>query len=180
MVVEHVFITTLDAPDALRAASHFLAQRGFVAQAQGAFAIGGGDAWNVLEMSRGKKNPRKAKSVVEYPQTIRLEWDRGRVTVAASSTSYRESRSDYYGGRTKGKVAAWQQQVLVGLVTQLQELLERGGDPTQLVATLANQENELHEVDRRRQRRNLWITLIVVVLFIGALVALVAVAVNSR
>src|SRR5689334_21573109 len=125
MVVEHTFITTLSAPDALRLASQFLSQRGFVATAQEAFAIGAGDAWNVLEMTRGQKKARRAKSIVVYPQTLRLEWDRGRVSVAASAISYQESRSDYFGsGRPKGKAAQYQQPMLMDLVSRLQQLLE--------------------------------------------------------
>lgn len=180
MVVEHVFITTLEAPEALQTASQFLARRGFSARPQEGFAMGAGGAWNVLEMVRGTHNPRKAKSVLHYPQTIRLEWDRGRVTVAASSTSYQEARSDYLGRRNKGKSAQWQQQVLVGLVTHLQHLLEGRVDPDALASTWTAQEDELHDADRRRRRRNVWLALVIVTLFVGALVALVAVVSNSR
>ena len=180
MVVEHVFITTMEAPEALQAASQFLARRGFSARPQEGFAMGAGGAWNVLEMARGTHNPRKAKSVVQYPQTVRLEWDRGRVTVAAASTSYQEARSDYMGRRNKGKVAQWQQQVLVGLVTQLQNLLEGRMDPEQLAATWTAEEDELHERDRRRRRRNVWTAVVIVVLFIGALVAIGVAAAHSR
>lgn len=180
MVVEHVFITTLEAPEALQLASQFLGRRGFSARPQEGFAMGAGGAWNVLEMVRGTHNPRKAKSVVQYPQTVRLEWDRGRVTVAASSTSYQEARSDYVGRRNKGKVAQWQQQVLVGLVTHLQNLLEGRADPEQLASAWTVQEDQLHETDRRRRRRNVWTALLIVVLFIAALVAIGVAAANSR
>jgi hypothetical protein len=180
MVVEHAFITTLEAPDALRLASQFLSERGFEARAQEAFAIGsGGNHWNVLEMSRGKKNPRRAKSVLEYPQTLRLEWDRGRVTVAVSSTSYQESRSDYFG-RHKGKIAQWQQEGLMAIVTHLQQLLEGRATEADTVASLAAQENDLHARDRRRRARNMWITVVVLVLAFGGLIALIAVLANVR
>jgi hypothetical protein len=180
MVVEHQFITTLEAADALRLASQFLAERGFEARAQGAFALGGGDAWNVLEMARGKKNPRRAKSVVEYPQMLRMEWDRGRVTVAVSSTSYQESRSDYFGRRTTGKAAQWQQQALLAVATHLQQLLEARADSAAVVASLAAQENELHELHRRRQRRSMWTTVIVLVVIFGGVIALIAVLANMK
>src|SRR4051794_16092301 len=112
MVVEHIFITTLEAPDALRLASQFLNARGYIASAQSAFAIGGGGGWNVLEMTRGKKSAAKAKSVIEFPQTIRIEWDRGRVTVAASSTSAHEQQSTRVGGGGKKRIARAQETVL--------------------------------------------------------------------
>src|SRR3712207_6576985 len=80
MVVEHVFVTTLEAPDALTRASEFLAAGGFVVQEQKAFPLGG---WNAVEVTRGKSNAARAKSVEELPQRVRVEWDRGRVTVAA-------------------------------------------------------------------------------------------------
>lgn len=80
MVIEHVFVTTLDAPDALRLASEFLTANGFAVQGQGGFQLGG---WTSLEVARGKANAGRARNIEELPQRVKVEWDRGRVTVAA-------------------------------------------------------------------------------------------------
>ncbi len=50
---------------------------------ENAFQIGGG-AWNNLQMRRGRKSAARAKDPTQCPQQVRLEWDRGRVSVAAS------------------------------------------------------------------------------------------------
>src|SRR6266550_777518 len=111
MLVEHAFITTLEASDALQLASRFLNARGFEAVAQNAFALGPG-GWNVLEMTRGKRKAQRAKSVVDLPQQVRLEWDRGRVTVAASALSAMEAQTTTWNRKPKGKPAKFQQQLL--------------------------------------------------------------------
>jgi len=81
VVIEHAFITTMDPAEAFATAGGFLSERGFRAEAQGAFTIGGG--WNGLEIVRGEVTAAKARGVSEYPTRVRLEWDRGRMTIAA-------------------------------------------------------------------------------------------------
>jgi len=168
MVIEHIFITTLEAPEALQRAAQFLNSRGFQATPQAAFAMGG-QAWSVLEMTRGKKNPSRAKSVVELPQQIRMEWDRGRVTVAASSTSLQESRSTTIGKKSGARMARNQQTVLTGLVMSLQELLEAQREFDTVAATNAALEGQLHAADRSRRRRNM----IILLTIFGAFIALI-------
>jgi len=175
MVVEHIFITTLEANDALQLASQFLGSRGFEASPQAAFALGS-EGWSVLEMTRGKKNAARAKSVVEFPQQIRLEWDRGRITVAASSTSIYESRATTVGKRASARVGRNQQAMLTALVTALQDLLEARRDPAQLSTSSALFEGQLFAADRSRRRRNIIIALSIFALFIAAIVAI---AVNA-
>src|SRR6188474_2921057 len=113
MIVEHVFITTMEAPDALRLASQFLSSRGFEAVHQEAFQLGAPDTWNVLEMRRGKKTPAKAKSHLELPQQVRLEYDRGRIALAASAQSLQEAR----GRKLKGKPAEELTRMLLDIAT---------------------------------------------------------------
>jgi hypothetical protein len=82
LIVEHVFITTLDAPAALRLASEFLTAAGFRVMRERAFSV---DApWTKLDVARGVDGAARAKSIDQLPQRLVLEWDRGRVTVAAS------------------------------------------------------------------------------------------------
>lgn len=82
MIVEHAFVTTMEASEALQLASAFLTARGFEAASQGAFAVDG--LWTSAAFRRGQAKARRAKSIAELPQQVHLEWDRGRVTVAAS------------------------------------------------------------------------------------------------
>ena len=85
MVVEHTFITTIEGHDALRMAWELLVSRGF-APLPPLEAAQLPHSPNAVELRRGRENPDRAKSVVELPQFVRVEWDRGRVTVAAAIT----------------------------------------------------------------------------------------------
>jgi hypothetical protein len=178
MIVEHVFITTLEAPDALRLASQFLATRGFEAIAQGAFAMGP-QGWNVLEMSRGKKNPGKAKSVVQFPQQVRLEWDRGRVTVAASAMSLVESRATTVG-KLKGKPLERQREMLMAIATQLEHLLAIRREPHDVIAAWSQIEGEIDQRDRAHRRRNKTVALTIVLLALTGLGVVIYFAATSR
>ena len=85
MVIEHTFVTTMEAPETLQAAAAFLQGGGFAPVA--ATAKAGAPARDAcLEMGRGKTNAARAKSVAELPQYIRLDFDRGRVGLAISIT----------------------------------------------------------------------------------------------
>jgi hypothetical protein len=66
----------------LRLASEFLTAGGFVVQRDPAFSVG--TPSTKLEVTRGVANAAKAKTIDQLPQRLALEWDRGRVTVAAS------------------------------------------------------------------------------------------------
>ena len=100
MVIEHTFVTTMESAEALTAASNLLRDGGFTVLNNGAFQMGG---WTDLEVTRGKKNLARAKDASECPQQVRLEWDRGRVTVAASITPRpQRSRSFVWGGVVGG------------------------------------------------------------------------------
>ena len=68
MVIEHTFVTTMEAPQAMTAAAQFLAQRGFVDAAGHGFAVDNEADWNSLEMRRGKKSAVRAKSIAQLPQ----------------------------------------------------------------------------------------------------------------
>jgi hypothetical protein len=85
VVIEHTFITTLEATDALSRASTLLQEGGFEVAGNSAFQLGA-NAWTELEAKRGKKNPARARDATQAPQLVRLEWDRGRVNLAASVT----------------------------------------------------------------------------------------------
>ena len=135
--------------------------------------------WNALEMTRGRKKAARAKSVVDFPQQLRIEWDRGRVTVAVSALSPQESQVTGWSTKPKGKVAALQEQMLAGLVNHLQQLLEARVDSEQVLAAWAGYEKRLHDADRSRRRRNLWISLTILFLLFGAVVLIIFLAARS-
>ena len=80
MIIEHAFITTLEAQDALGLAHEYLAGGGFAATNGAAPPSAPGPSR--LDVTRGRANAARAKSIDELPQRMTLEWDRGRVTVA--------------------------------------------------------------------------------------------------
>lgn len=82
MVVEHSFITTLDAADALGATRDLLLSRNWIIKSETPTAV---------EATAGEANVQKAKSVHTLPQHILVEFDRGRVTLAASITPVRKA-----------------------------------------------------------------------------------------
>lgn len=83
MLVEHVFITTLDAEPALEAARLFLGQLGFREERC--------DDTAAIRFLRGHLDPRAVRTISEQPQCVLLDFDRGRVTVAASIREHRKA-----------------------------------------------------------------------------------------
>ena len=82
MLAEHSFITTAEAEPALRAADELLCALGFVREP--------GPAERVYEYRRGLARAARAKKVSDLPQRVRLEYDRGRVTLAAAVEEQRK------------------------------------------------------------------------------------------
>jgi predicted Zn-dependent protease len=101
MVIEHTFVTTSDAQQALGLASSLLTHAGFVAKAPSpgggfvakdpsAAAESSGAAVNVIEMMRARAGQ---KGSVACLQNVRVEYDRGRVGIAASIVPRTRGRS---------------------------------------------------------------------------------------
>src|SRR5438094_2401437 len=82
MVVEHVFVTTQEPAQAMRAAADLLYSHGFRFD-RDSFS-GPPDAPTAMEALRGKTNAQRAYGITELPQRVRLEYDRGRMSIAAS------------------------------------------------------------------------------------------------
>lgn len=80
-MLEHTFITTADAAVALSGARKLLSELGFKERPCS------GDA---VEFYRGKASSRRAARADELPQNIRLEYDRGRISFAASIQCHRK------------------------------------------------------------------------------------------
>jgi hypothetical protein len=178
VVIEHVFVTTLEAPDALRLASEFLTAGGFLVQQQPGFQLGG---WTTLEVARGRSNAARAKSIDDLPQRVRVEWDRGRVTVAAYIQAFGRGSFSVGSGvelpahSPKVRLHA---QLMTAIAHGLELLLAYQRpfpEAQQAWASVA----VLVREDARRRRRNSVITITVLVAIFAALIGLAIFAATS-
>jgi hypothetical protein len=175
MVIEHVFVTTRDSAEALSMASSMLESRGFVPSAgQGSFPVEQ-DGWSVLEMKRGKKNAARAKNIRDLPQAIRMEWDRGRMTVAMSIGA-----NAAWGGGGLGAVVEREakmhlhRRLMEAITKSLENLLAHDGTGTADFAEWDTVEKEILRKARRRFIRTLIILLSVIALIVFAVVMIVS------
>lgn len=181
MVVEHEFVTTLDAPAALSAAARFLAQGGFASQDQ-AFTVGQ-PQWTTLEMKRGKKSPARAKTIAQLPQRIIVNYDRGRITVAASITA-----SHAWGGSANFNIGfgidacgespkkmILHQQLLIAIANGLDQVVAKGQPHEIAQADWLRTEQLIQEAAKKRTRRQL-ITAGIIILIFATLITLVILA----
>ena len=76
MIVEHSFVTTLPAPDAFALAGSMLTARGF--------GPDGEPTSQSHQWRRGRSSVARAGSTLTLPQRIRMEFDRGRITIGAA------------------------------------------------------------------------------------------------
>lgn len=178
MVVEHVFVTVLESADALKRASDYLSARGFAVapDSAGGFTVGGENpAWTTLEMQRGKTSSGRAKNIAQLPQKIRIEWDRGRMTVALSIAA-----SAAWGGssfmltnQTPGNLKKMQLHIrlLNAIAIGLEHLLAYNGTGQPEYADWDATEKEILAVARRRKIRTI-IILLLVFLMLGAVITI--------
>lgn len=75
MIVEHTFVTTLEARDAFALANDALGHKGF--------SIADGVPSRSQQWRRGKKTTNRSRGVLKLPQSLRMEFDRGRINLAA-------------------------------------------------------------------------------------------------
>jgi hypothetical protein len=173
MVIEHTFVTTLDAHEALTAASNLLQSGGFLVKNNSAFQIG---TWTDLEVSRGRKTAARAKDATQCPQQLRMEFDRGRVNIAASITPMdRRNRSFRFGGvvlwgvsamaRREGKDRVYGELMMV-ITQSLESLLVHHMSPEEAQQPWRIVEAQIKDSARRaRQRRMvIWFTILGIIL----------------
>jgi hypothetical protein len=80
MVIEHIFITTLERDDALVLADVFFTDLGLTRSS----------VRNANEWSAGRDRPRK---LTEFKHTVRIDFDRGRITLGASAPAIQATSS---------------------------------------------------------------------------------------
>lgn len=181
MVIEHTFVTTLDAEQTMRTAMQFLALRGFTRPDQAAFPVD--QQWTTLEMRRGKKSAARARSIAQLPQTAHVQWDRGRVTVVLSiEPSYKWGGSGaqlgmYIGAATdnprKMKV---HMRMLNAIALGLEQVLTQNAvlDAAAQQWAAADQEAE------RLASRRFWRIVIILVAVLGLLALVIVLAAMSK
>ncbi len=150
MVLEHAFITTADAPEVIEDAASFLEDLGFLVVVISETS---------LQARRGREKASKAKKVSELPQIVRIDFDRGRVSVGASIEEQR-------------KAGDLHRMLLQVTARSLESLLARGMTPPE--ARLQwNAVDEQIEKDAAAMRRRSRILLFVLLLILLIPVALV-------
>lgn len=186
MVVEHSFVTTLPQDQAMSAAANFLSDRGFISTKQSAFSMAPQtSAWETIEMRRGVASARRAKSVSELPHTIRIDFDRGRMTLAMSIVANHAwggigfLLSTPAGEPGNPKRMKLHQQLLTSIALGLERLLAGGLPPQQAAEDWDAAEAAIAVARRKRRRRNI-ILLCVFFLFIAAIIALPILASSRR
>lgn len=175
MVIEHTFVTTLEAGDAMRLAADFLSRHGFVTDGQNAFQIGQTE-WTSLEMHRGKTSIRRCAGVIERPQKVRVDFDRGRIVVAAMIESRRRSFWTGVGGELtatspKGKPYA---ELLTTIVTGLEQLLSQQQPLAEVTPTWDHLDLQLIDLTRGARRRSRIILSIAILFVVGAISLMIA------
>jgi len=178
VVIEHSFVTTMEAPQTMQLAMQFLASRGFRRSEQIAFPVGGGE-WNTLEMRRGRKKAARAKNVTELPQVAHVQFDRGRVTVALSiEPSARWGGAQVSFGITVGSVEGKPKkmklhaQLLTAIANGLEQVLTRGATVDE-AAQEWDQADQAARAEARRRFRNSMIVLFVVIALFATGIALI-------
>ena len=151
MLVEHSFVTTLEAVDALSRIQQLVEGLGFTVEECDE---------HQLSARRGERTAARAKSLEELPQHLKIGFDRGRIDLAIS-LEVRRRALDLHRDLLLGIARALESSVVSGLKTE------------QAVELLVELQRELgHQATRRKIRS--WI--LAVGLFLLAIGALVAVA----
>ena len=190
MVVEHSFITTLEANDALAAASQLLQAFGFFPDPQNTYLPGAGahtgltgDGLQSLQLSRGSADRMTGRGIADWPQQVHLRWDRGKVEVAASITppAYTRSWNVSLTGSTTVKPhaaeTALMQEYLMALATSVELLLaHRQANEAQETLSRVMLRLQASAHDRRRRNRTRMIWVVVIVLLLIGLLAVIIVA----
>jgi hypothetical protein len=151
MVVEHIFITTLERDDALVLADAFFTDLGL----QRARSRDGADEWTA-----GKDRPR---ALSDFKRTVRVDFDRGRITLAASAPNLRTEQEKTC------------QPYMLALAASLEAHISHGQPAEEAAAPVLAAMDKI----KRRERRTRLIAYIVIGVFLVFLaVVIIAVALS--
>jgi hypothetical protein len=153
MLAEHTFVTTLDADEALGRATGLLQELGFAVELN----------TDALEARRGKRDPARARNHNQLPQSVRLEFDRGRITAAV-------------GIRERRKADVLHRDMVTSLARALESHLAHG----MLAEEACAEWNEVQlRIKKKVRRGRLWAipVVILLVLLIGFIIVLAIVGI---
>lgn len=152
MIVEHSFVTTLEQDVAMQAMHDLLTPLGF------ASAPVPKDVFH-LDWSRGASEPYKSSFVLKRPQRVRAEFDRGRMTIAASARTARNAEEKLF------------EPLMLALATAAEAHVGKG-EPIESALVPVRAANEvLRRKDRRRMILIIILLALPVMLIVGAIVA---------
>jgi hypothetical protein len=130
-----------------------------------------------IEMRRGKASASRAKTVTDLPQVVRVQFDRGRVTVGLSidTNAVWGTQSTLGGTSRSAKNVQVHTELLTAIAVALEQVVAHGQAPDSATGEWDRIEAQVAARARRRAR-NLWITLAVIIgLFAGMItIAIVA------
>jgi hypothetical protein len=171
LVIEHIFVTTCTPHDIVGRVGNLMNAHGFAAAPQVAFSV---DPNQPMQLEYRKKGGRRSfrlrqPSLSECEQTVRLDFDRGRVTLAAALTHHASANVTIgTPGKRAKKILTFQENILFGLAHGVEGVLSQPPAPDAAArwdAAIAAADTHA----RRASNRTLLIFLIVVAL-LGALV----------
>jgi hypothetical protein len=182
LIAEHVFVTTLSSSQVILAVKSMLEPQGFVAQSSGAFSLAGDESMAVefVRAAQGRQSFRLHRLPRSFPQSVRVEFDRGRVTVAASlvnlAVDLDQERIAKRGWGTKFKQLQGQQQIVMAHCTAVENVLNRGMDPSAAYEPVRAAEMGYADLTRSGGRGCLIALLVILI----AIVISVVVSLTSR
>jgi len=160
MIVEHAFISTRDGAEVQASARDLLLTLGFSPTVTSAPPTP-----DCLDLSRGRRHARQAVYRLDrQPQRVRVEFDRGRVTIAASIEPH-------------GRPHDLHRELLLLLATLIEQRVAGGTN----LAELRTPWEDLHErIGRYNRKKRLPRDIIIAVLCLIIAAAVVAVALSAR
>lgn len=187
VVVEHIFITTLEPFEAIKLVAELLGRHRFVAEGKQGFAV-----TSNLAPSATFVRPKKSQfmrlsnnNLLNRAQKVRLDFDRGRVTVAvamddaAAGDFTITSRGSLFGRGRRKRLADLQQAYLVGIATGLESSVGRRESSDVADRHIKGPATAITDL-ARRQTRNALIILGVIVLVVAALITIGVIYGNSH
>lgn len=192
LVVEHSFVTTLEFAQVYEMISSLMRRMGFAMTTEcthcgydlrgtisneGARCpeCGSSQAMHtrsetmasVIVATRGKEKAGTARKTEDLPQRVRVEFDRGRVNIAASLTP-------------KAKVLPHHRTMMLAIVNAIEAVVGRNEDAKPYVEDWSNLRSEGDAYDRKQRQKRATGCALLVVLFVAIIGLLIALAASGR
>ena len=178
MIAEHIFVTTLKPAEAFDLSTQFLGHFGFV---PGAITTDSDPKQQNLSFSRGAARPRKTDPLNKWRPRVMIQYDRGRITVAASIMSPVSGRWTTESEAIPKTYRDLAEKFLFQITTSLDNLLAHNGSPDKALADLTEFEQKIGgEYSQRSKRRTITMVIVVGVFILAMIIMVVALVANVR